>query len=382
VASIDTVGARLGELEPWLKRLHLGIPDEAHHAVANKWDRVLQLMRRRFGVTATPCRTDGKGLGETGLFKRMVRGPSIGELTRLGYLAPAEVFAPPTGLDLSKVGKRGGDYVLSQIAALTDTDELALFARRWYAKLCPGQPAVVFCTTVEHARHVAEAFAAAGWRATSVDGSMHARDRDAAISGLGDGRVQVLTSCELIGEGLDIPAVSTGILLRPTESTGLFLQQIGRSLRPHEDKTNAFIIDLVNNTARHGMYDADRQWDLNAGIKGLERAVAATWRCRKCHRVTSKADGAAVMTCACGASQKTSGFASAQVESHPPIAGVAADTLMRMKFQDAVPLLKTSADLIAYGKLRKMAHPVAWARNVLEQRTQVRARYQPRRAHT
>ena len=380
VASIDTVGARLDTLTPWLHKLQLGIADEAHHAVANKWDRVLQLPRRRLGVTATPCRTDGKGLGETGLFKRLVRGPSIGELTRMGYLAPGEVYAPPTGLDLSKVGKRGGDYVLSQIAELTDTDELSMIARRWYAKLCPGQPAVVFCTTVEHAQHVAQAFAAAGWRAKSVDGTMRPAERDAAIGGLADGTVQVLTSCELIGEGLDIPAVSTALLLRPTESTGLYLQQIGRSLRPHEDKTNAFVIDLVGNTARHGMFDAERQWDLNAGIKGLERAVAATWRCRKCHRVMSKSDGAVIMVCSCGATQKTSGFASAQVESHPPIAGIQADTLIRMKFQDAIKNLQTHADLVAYGKLRNMAHPVAWARNVMEQRNQMRTRYQPRSA--
>ena len=380
VASIDTIGARLEALSPWLNSLDLGIPDEAHHAVANKWDRVLQLLRRRLGVTATPCRTDGKGIGSSGLFQRLVRGPSIGQLTADGYLAPAEVFAPPTGLHLSKVGKRGGDYVLSQIAELTDTDELSMIARRWYAKLCPGQPAVVFCTTVEHAQHVAQAFAAAGWRATSVDGSMRPAERDAAIGGLADGTVQVLTSCELIGEGLDIPAVSTGILLRPTQSTGLFLQQIGRSLRPHADKTNAFIIDLVGNTARHGMYDADRQWDLNAGVKGLERIVASTWRCRKCHRVMSKPTQDAVMKCPCGGALKVAGFAPARIEAHPPIAGIPAEHLMQMKFKDAVALLKGIDDLVAYGKLRNMEKPVAWARFVVDQRAQYRARFSPRRS--
>jgi superfamily II DNA or RNA helicase len=378
VASIDTVGARLDSLTPWLKRLRLGIPDEAHHAVANKWDRVLQLMPQRLGVTATPCRTDGKGLGETGLFHRLVRGPGIRALTDDGFLAPAVVYAPPTGLDLSKVAKRGGDYVIGQLAGLVDVDILTLTAVRWYARKCMGEPAVVFCTTVEHARHVAEAFTAHGWRARSVDGSMRDDDRDAAINGLADGSVQVLTSCELIGEGLDIPAVSAAILLRPTESTALYLQQVGRALRPHEDKTEATILDLVGNTARHGMYDADRQWDLAGGLKGQERAVAGTWRCRNCHRVHSRPAKAATMLCSCGASQKTSGFASALVERHPPIAGIEADTLLRMKFQDAVKHLKTYTDLCAYGTLRGMEHPRTWAKMTMERRVATRARYQPR----
>jgi superfamily II DNA or RNA helicase len=335
------------------------------------------LPQQRLGVTATPCRTDGKGLGDTGLFQRMVRGPGIAELTRAGYLAPGVVYAPPTGIDLSKVARRGGDFVLGQLASVVDTDALTLAAVRWYGRKAMGEPAVVFCTTVDHARHVAEVFCSHGWLARSVDGSMHDDDRDAAIGGLADGSVQVLTSCELIGEGLDIPAVSAAILLRPTESTSLYLQQIGRALRPHEDKDAAVVLDLVGNTARHGMFDADRQWDLHSGLKGLERAVAGTWRCRKCHRVQGRPATDRVMTCSCGATQKTSGFASAAVERHPPIAGIEADTLLRMKFKDAVPLLKTLADLVAYGTLRGMDHPRGWARNVMERRDQTRARYQP-----
>ncbi|MDR3439865.1 DEAD/DEAH box helicase [Telmatospirillum sp.] len=376
VASIDTVGARFDSLSHWLERLDLAIPDEAHHSVANKWDRVLQLPQRRFGNTATPCRTDGMGLGETGLFKRMIRGPSPKELIKMGFLAPGIVYAPPTGLDLSKVGKRGGDYVLSQIAALTDTDELTLIARRWYAKMCPGQPAVVFCTTVEHAKRVAQAFAAAGWRAASVDGKMSPAERDAAIIGLADGLVQVLTSCELIGEGLDIPAVSAVIDLRPSISTGLVLQHDGRAARPHEDKSHWTKIDLVGNTARHGMFDADRQWDLRSGIRGLERVVAATWRCRKCFRVWERPDQFSAMSCTCGSTQTVSGIAPARVDVMPGINGVSADTLHRMKLKDAVKVCKTLDDYKSLGRIK--GYKPGWATYAYEQVISYRARFKRR----
>lgn len=388
VASIDTVGARLDSLTPWLKRLPLAIPDEAHHSVAGKWDRVLQLPRQRLGVTATPCRTDGKGIGETGLFHRIVRGPSIRELTAAGFLAPGHVYAPPTGLDLTKVAKRGGDYVLGQLASAVDNDALTVVALRWYDKISlpdildgkSPPPAVVFCTTVEHSRHVAEAFVRHGVLATSVDGSMRPAERDAAIGGLADGKVQVLTSCELIGEGLDIPAVSAAILLRPTESTSLFLQQVGRSLRPHTDKTHATILDLVGNTARHGMYDSDRQWDLKSGLKGLERAVAGTWRCRSCHRVWSRPNDTVVMHCDCGQSQQVNGFNPAAVDALPPIAGIPADKLLRMPWKDALSACKTTTDLLAFAHAREITgRPIknarAWARMVMDQRNAYRSRF-------
>jgi superfamily II DNA or RNA helicase len=389
VASIDTVCARLDTLGPWLKRLRLGIPDEAHHSVAGKWDRVLQLPQQRLGVTATPCRTDGKGLGETGLFHRIVRGPSIRQLTDDGYLAPAHVYAPPSKIDLSKVAKRGGDFALGQLALAVDTDILTIQALRWYDKIAfpdiiagkAPPPAVAFCTTVEHSRHVAEAFRRHGVLAASVDGGMSAAERDGAINGLADGKVQVLTSCELIGEGLDIPAVAAAFLLRPTESTGLILQQIGRSLRPHADKSHATVVDLVGNTARHGMYDADRQWDLKSGMKGRERAVRGTWRCIKCHRVRSQPDGAGLFVCDCGHRQTVRGFNPPAIDNYPPIAGIRADYLLGMKWKDAVAAMKTREDLVAFFTLYNMVHPdkcqnpVAMARMHMEQRNQYRAKF-------
>lgn len=391
VASIDTVRARMKqpEIASWLKRIR-SLTDECHHAVANSWDQVLQQTRQRVGYTATPCRTDGRGLGETGLFNRLIKGPSIAELTAAGYLCEAHYYNPP-GFDRSKLAKRGGDFVLGQAAAAADTDILTAGAVRWYNRVsgpvimaCGNPPpAVAFCTTVEHAEHVAAAFRRHGVLAASVDGSMRGDERDSTINGLADGSVQVLTSCALIGEGLDIPAVAAALLLRPTASTALFLQQIGRALRPHPDKSHATIVDLVGNVGDHGMYDAQRQWDLKSGLKGLERAVAGTWRCRKCHRVYTRPDESTVMRCSCGVEQKASGFASPKLDNMPPIAGIPAEKILRMPWNDAVKACKTREDLLAFAAAREAAgKPIsnanAWARMVLERRNAMKARFQPR----
>ncbi len=392
VASIDTVGARIDALEPWLRRIDLAVPDEAHHAVAPKWERALKLPRRRQGATATPCRFDGKGLGDTGLFHRIIPGPSVKELTLAGYLAPAHIYAPPTGLDLSRVAKRGGDFALGQLAEAVDVSPITEMALAWYDRIAlplilsgqPPPPAVAFCTTVEHAQNVAQAFRDHGVLSHSVDGKMAASARKNALAGLADGSVQVLTSCDLIGEGLDIPAVAAAILLRPTKSTSLYLQQVGRALRPHPDKSHADIIDLAGNAAMHGMYDATRLWTLRDGIKGIERAVAATWRCRRCHRVRERPDETTVMHCDCGGAQSVNGFALAAVDSLPPIAGIPAEVILRMPWKDALKACRTIDQLLAFAHARgvsgrPISNPAAWARMVLAQREAYRQKFAGRR---
>lgn len=366
VASIDTAGARLDQLRPRLAHVRLAIVDEAHHVVANKWQRVIKAMERALllGVTATPFRYDGKGLGE--FFRQAIEGPSIGDLIRDGYLAPPAVFAPPAKIDLSKVKRRGGDYVAGDLAKVMDTDEHILPAVRHYARICPGVPAIAFCAGVEHARHVAAQFSAAGWAARSIDGEMSPAQRDAAIQALGDGRLQVLTSCEIISEGTDIPIVGAAILLRPTKSTGLYLQQVGRVLRLYEGKTEAIIIDQVGNVAEHGMPDEMRTWSLGGGLKGLERAVTATRRCRHCHYVCAKGPEACPRCSRKYPVLKAVGPSEVQLAAMPGIAGLSAELVSRMKLNDILPLAKTEQDLWRVAAIK--GYKKGWVDHVLRER--------------
>lgn len=260
VASVQTLVRRLDKLPA----PDLIICDEAHHAVSPTYRTIIERHPvKLLGVTATPARLDGKGLGD--MFSKMVIGPTVADLTRDGFLAPATVFAPPSQIDMQGVGKVAGDYARGETAARVDKPTITGDAVQHYTRICPGVPAIAFCVSVVHAEHVARDFAAAGYRAASVDGSMPDPQRRSLIQGLASGSVQVLTSCDLISEGLDIPSVTAAILLRPTYSLALARQQIGRALRPAAGKARAVILDHAGNVLRHGLPTEEIEWTLESG---------------------------------------------------------------------------------------------------------------------
>lgn len=291
VASVQTLQRRLRD--PRYAAPDLIVIDEAHHAVAGQWAEIVAAYpdARLLGVTATPARLDGRGLGREvgGCFDAMVLGPSIADLMAEGFLSPARVFAPAEAPDLSGVRTRGGDYEATALASAMAAPQIVGNAVEHYARHAAGQPAIAFSPSVAHAEATAEAFRAAGWRAVAASGSTATAERDAAIAGLGDGRVQVLCSCDLISEGLDVPAVGAVILLRPTKSLGLYLQQVGRGLRPAPGKEALIVLDHAGNTLTHGLPDADREWTL-AGKKKRERdAVPPVRQCPECYAMHAPA---------------------------------------------------------------------------------------------
>ena len=259
VASVQTLVRRKGLKFDFL------VFDEAHHCTANTYKTICAAHpnARILGVTATPCRMTGAGLGT--VFDHMIMGPHYSELIDHGHLVSAVVYAPALMPNLDGVRSRAGDYVRERLAAVMDTRQITGNAVEHYRRLCNGLPAIVFCVSVEHANHVAEDFAAQGFRSAVVDGKTQQDIRDDRIASLEDGRLNVLASCDLISEGVDIPVVSVAILLRPTKSTGLYMQQAGRVLRPSQGKDKAIILDHVGNSLKHGLPDQDRDWTLEDG---------------------------------------------------------------------------------------------------------------------
>ena len=268
VASVQTLARRLHKLPRDF--FHLLVVDEAHHTNAGQWVAVLQHFEKAhtLGVTATPARGDGRGLGEW--YQSMVLGPSAAWLTDNGFLASARVLAPP-GFDASGLRKRMGDFDAKQAEERVTTIMGDCVSH--YRKHLAGQTAIAFCCSVAHAEAVAALFLSQGIAAASIDGSMTTEQRRDLLTALGTGRIKVLTSCSLIGEGVDVPSVGGCILLRPTQSVSLHLQMIGRCLRPSPGKPAAVVLDHVGNTLRLGHHLEDRDWTLD-GAKKRDRDQA------------------------------------------------------------------------------------------------------------
>ena len=288
VASVQTLARRIS----WLQEFDpaMIIIDEAHHAVAGTWARIIEALPKAklLGVTATPCRTDGQGLGD--VFDSMVLGPSMEDLIESGSLVPPRIFAPPLRADLSSVHRSKGDLRTDEQADILDQPTIIGDAVNEYRKLAAHRPAIVFCCNVKHAKHVAEQFRAAGFKFYAIFGDMDDGERDRLIYGLADGSVEGLVSVDVISEGTDIPVAEVAIMLRATESESLFLQQAGRVLRPADGKEYGLIIDHVGNVMRHGKPHDDRSWTLDGrqkrgsnGEKG--EAAVKILQCPECYLV-------------------------------------------------------------------------------------------------
>lgn len=276
VGSIQTVVRRLDQLP----QPDLIIFDEAHHMGAASWEHIFDRFpaAKVLGLTATPWRLDGQGLGRW--FGHMVSGPSVADLIEQGSLSPYRLFAPAQP-DLSDVGISAGDYQRGALAKAMDKPAIVGDAIGHYRDLCMGKRAVAFAAGVENSRNVSAQFMAAGIPAEHVDGEMSADARDAAVERFRRGETLVLCNADLFGEGFDVPAIEAAILLRPTKSLSLHLQQVGRALRPSEGKTEAIILDHAGNSLTHGLPDDDRVWTLEDREK-RKRTEAAEVKVRNC----------------------------------------------------------------------------------------------------
>lgn len=278
IASVQTLARRLARMD-WQPGLI--IIDEAHHATAGQWARILDHWpdAYRLGVTATPCRLSGEGLRSA--FDAMVLGPSVADLINAGFLSPARIYAPPVVADLNGIRTRAGDYANDQAAAAMDRPTVTGDAIAHYQRLAAGQQAIAFCCNVKHAVSVCDAFKTAGIAAELLLGDT--QNREQVVADFAAHRTRVLVTVDVVSEGFDVPAASCAILLRPTQSLGLYLQQVGRVLRPAPGKEAAIIIDHVGNVLRHGFPDDPRDWSLDDRMRRSKGTPAPSVRtCEQC----------------------------------------------------------------------------------------------------
>lgn len=273
--SIQAKGTQVGMIQTIRNKLHLlETPDyifidECHHTPASQYADIINATKaRRVGFTATPWRLDGKGLGD--FYNYIVPGPQTAELISMGFLCPPRIWAPAL-IDTKGLHTKYGDYDKREIAPLLDEPAITGDVIKHYEQIASGTSAAVFCVDIEHASHVAEGFNAAGISASYVSGAMPKTTRRNILARFRAKEILVLTTADLISEGFDCPGIETVILLRPTKSLTLYMQQVGRGLRLADGKLFARLIDHVQNTVLHGSPTRYRYWDLEGRKKNREK---------------------------------------------------------------------------------------------------------------
>ena len=260
VAMVLTEANRLGVAS----QPALIISDEAHLSRSSSWMKVLDYYDTwTVGLTATPCRLDGKPLGDC--YDALVVGVDTRWLIDHQRLSPYEYYAP-TLVDTTGLRTVAGDYVTSDLEQLMNERAIYGDVIDSYTRFAPGERSICYCVSVEHARATAEAFNSAGISAEFLSAGTPAKRRLEIMEGFRDGRFRVLCNVGIISEGISIEAVSCCILLRPTESVALGIQQMMRCMRYLPGKT-AKIIDCVGNYTRVGLPDEDREWSLDKPIR-------------------------------------------------------------------------------------------------------------------
>lgn len=266
IASVQTLAGRMHELPP----PDIIIFDEAHHCAAASWESIIERYpdTLRMGVTATPVRLDGRGLGK--YFDCMVKAPSISRLIAMGRLAPYRLFVAPA--ELSGIGMRkiGGDYSSSALfsAAEKKPKRVGNIVDH-YSRICPGTRAICFAINIADSMQIARKFNDAGISAAHIDGTTPGRER--LFSEFADGKISVMSNVELFGEGVHVDGVGCIIHARPTASLARFMQWNGRGFKYKPDGSPLYILDHSGNSGKfsssgfmpnHGMPDDIRDWSL------------------------------------------------------------------------------------------------------------------------
>lgn len=282
-----------------------------HHLLrTNKWGRALDMFPNAhgLGLTATPIRADGKGLGRhaDGVFDVMIEGPTARQIELMGFLTPHVIYAPPSDLDLSAVPvTASGDYSPKPLAEATRRSHIVGDVVQHYKRLADGLLGMTFAVSVESATEIAAAFRAAGVPADVVTGKTPPDLRNAIFRRFRARQILQVVSVDIAGEGFDCPDVEVISLARATESYGLATQQIGRVKRVLPGKERGIVIDHVSNVARHcqarrceqtGEYYiavGEREWSLDRRERrtSSKRAEVQVTTCLSCLRTYERVLG-------------------------------------------------------------------------------------------
>lgn len=275
---------------PWFHNAKLIIVDECHGSISPSYQEILKSYEGKaitVGLSATPCRADGRGLGE--YYNDIISTADIGTLIGQKYLVPVKYFAPSMP-DLKKIGTVRGDFDLKEHAKRQDTRKLVGDIVENWVEICPNRQTIVFAINVKHSIHVVEAFRKVGVRAEHIDARTPTDERTEILDRLKSGETQVVSNVGILTEGFDFPGASCIILARATKSLGLYLQMAGRGLRIFDGKKDCILIDHGGSVYNHGRVEWSREWTLDGEEKAwsevdVTKKEKEMLQCRSCDLV-------------------------------------------------------------------------------------------------
>lgn len=267
---------------PELKEPKLILVDECHHIPSKIYRKIIDRFPNAIvlGFTATPVRKDEGGLGS--VFETMVESVSTSWLIENNYLAPYKYYSVDLA-DTKNLKTKRGEFDPGEVEKLMARTVIYGDTVENWKKFAEGKQTIVYCSSINTSKKTAQAFQNAGIKAVHLDGTTHKAKREEVVADFRKGKIQVLCNVDLFGEGFDVPDCEAVVLLRPTRSLTLHIQQSMRSMRYKEGKT-AIIIDHVGNYLRHGLPDGEREWTLEQKNR-KEKPKVTVRTCPNCHAV-------------------------------------------------------------------------------------------------
>ena len=355
--SVFTEVNHLGENGP----VDLIIIDEAHISAAASYQKVCEYYDcKRILFTATAKRLDNKPLN---LCEIIINGISGDELIEKGLVAPYELYAPKLNIDLKSVSMNGSDFNNEQLGEVMLDKKIYGDIIKYYKQLADGKQALAYCVNIAHSKSICELFNNNGISAKHIDATTPENIREQVIQEFKEGKFTILCNCNLISEGITLPECDCCLLLRPTQSETLYIQQSCRCLTPMPNKV-AIIIDYVGNCYTHGMPTEKRVYTLQqTRIRNSSREPDLLVReCKHCLKVYK---GNARICPYCG---YDNGKTQKQIEQDQKAELERITAIKQKQARQEVGMAKTEAQLVEIGRKRGYKNPKYWAMMILNSR--------------
>ena len=246
----------------------LVIIDEAHHALASIYKQLFEFYpnSKFLGVTATPTRTNGEGFQD--LFDKLITTASIKWFIKNNHLSDIRYFASHTP-DVSNVKLKAGDYDETELSEIMQDNAVMADLVQSYIDFALDKKMIVFAVNRAHCSKIVEKFNSSGFTAKSIDTNTSTDERRKIVDDFRNNKFKILCNVNIFTEGFDCPDVDAVQLARPTKSLTLFLQQVGRCMRPHRNKEYGIVLDNAGLWKEHGLPKMERYWTLNGTDKNI-----------------------------------------------------------------------------------------------------------------